>query len=69
MRSTNTPLFLALLLGLALSAAGWGRAAAEEKSPIKHVFVIVLENEGYDTTFGPGSKAPYLSTVLPTIFG
>jgi phospholipase C len=33
---------------------------------IKHVFVIVLENEGYDTTFGPASKAPYLSQTLPT---
>jgi hypothetical protein len=32
--------------------------------PIRHVFVIVLENEGFDTTFGPQSKAPYLSTVL-----
>lgn len=25
---------------------------------IKHVFVIVLENEGFDVTFGPNSKAP-----------
>ncbi len=33
---------------------------------IKHVFVIVLENEGYDTTFGANSKAPYLSKTLPT---
>ncbi|HMD09090.1 MAG TPA: hypothetical protein VKH63_16280 [Candidatus Acidoferrum sp.] len=33
---------------------------------IKHVFVIVLENEGYDVTFGPTSKAPYLSKTLPT---
>ena len=32
---------------------------------IKHVFVIVLENEGYDVTFGPNSKAPYLSKTLP----
>ncbi len=31
---------------------------------IRHVFVIVLENEGYDTTFGPSSKAPYLSQTL-----
>jgi phosphatidylinositol-3-phosphatase len=30
----------------------------------RHVFVIVLENEGYNTTFGPGSKAPYLSQTL-----
>lgn len=31
---------------------------------IGHVFVIVLENEGYNTTFGPNSKAPYLSKTL-----
>jgi hypothetical protein len=29
-----------------------------------HVFVITLENEGYDVTFGPASKAPYLSETL-----
>jgi hypothetical protein len=31
---------------------------------IKHVFVIVLENEGFDATFGPNSKAPFLSKTL-----
>ncbi len=31
---------------------------------IKHVFVITLENEGYDTTFGAASEAPYLSKTL-----
>jgi len=35
-----------------------------EHQRIKHVFVIVLENEGFDTTFGPQSKAPYLSQTL-----
>lgn len=29
-----------------------------------HVFVIVLENEGYDTTFGTHSPAPYLASEL-----
>lgn len=32
--------------------------------PIKHVFVIVLENQGYDTTFGPGTRAPYLADTM-----
>src|SRR5512139_3548141 len=32
---------------------------------IKHVFVIVLENESYDTSFGASSPAPYLSQTLP----
>ena len=42
------------------------RASAEEGSHerFKHVFVIVLENEGFNTTFGPDSKAPYLSQTL-----
>src|SRR5262249_53035840 len=31
---------------------------------IRHVFVIVLENEGFDVTFGPNSKAPFLSKTL-----
>src|SRR3954468_24763770 len=32
--------------------------------PIRHVWVIVLENKDYTDTFGPGSKAPYLSKTL-----
>jgi phospholipase C len=31
---------------------------------IKHVFVINLENKGYDATWGLGSAAPYLSQTL-----
>ncbi len=38
----------------------------DDYSRIRHVFVITLENEGYDVTFGPNSKAPYLSRTLPT---
>lgn len=45
-----------------LAQSGWAPPAFS--GPIKHVFVIVLENEGYDTTFGPNSKAPYLSQSL-----
>ncbi|QGM45017.1 alkaline phosphatase family protein [Methylocystis heyeri] len=58
------------LLGFAAAlfalAAAFPAKANENRGLIDHVFVIVLENEGYDVTFGPGSKAPYLSTVLPT---
>ena len=36
----------------------------ETKPRINHVFVIVLENEGFDVTFGPNSKAPFLSKTL-----
>jgi len=30
----------------------------------QHVFIIVLENQSYDETFGPTSEAPYLSKCL-----
>src|SRR5438128_880298 len=33
--------------------------------PIKHVFVIVLENENFDTSFGKDSPAKYLANELP----
>jgi hypothetical protein len=49
------------LLGVSVLPAPGTAAAAP---PIKHVFVIVLENKGFDETFGAGSKAPYLSTQL-----
>jgi len=32
---------------------------------IRHVFVIMLENEGYAQTFGTPSNDPYLATILP----
>jgi hypothetical protein len=32
--------------------------------PIRHVFIIVLENKGFETTFGPSSPATYLSQTL-----
>ncbi len=32
--------------------------------PIKHVFLIVLSNQGYDALYGAGSKAPYLARTL-----
>jgi hypothetical protein len=39
-------------------------AAAAPSTPIRHVFVIVLENESASTTFAPSSPAPYLSQTL-----
>jgi hypothetical protein len=32
--------------------------------PVKHVFVINIENKGYDTTWGTASAAPYLAKTL-----
>jgi hypothetical protein len=39
-------------------------SAAPQLPPIRHVFVIMLENEGYKETFGKNSSAPYLSHDL-----
>jgi hypothetical protein len=32
--------------------------------PIRHVFIVVLENKGFQTTFGPSSPATYLTQTL-----
>src|SRR3954469_15344507 len=41
-----------------------GAAQARAAKPPQHVFVIVLENEDADTTFGPASPAAYLAQTL-----
>jgi hypothetical protein len=40
--------------------------AAQATAPIRHVFLIVLENKDFNTTFGPNTPAPYLGHVLPS---
>jgi len=45
-----------------LAAAAWMPAAASAPAAKPgHVFIIVLENEGFDDTFGPKSPATYLN--------
>ena len=56
----------ALVLGpLALATT---RAFSQQRRaslpPIRHVFVIVLENQGFDTTFNANPRAPYLADTL-----
>jgi phosphatidylinositol-3-phosphatase len=51
----------AILSGLSALTPG---QAADAIPPIRHVFVIVLENEGYEQTFGSQSPAPYLTHTL-----
>jgi phosphatidylinositol-3-phosphatase len=64
-----TAALLALVTAPLLAAPGPGKATPrsdrdDHDGRIKHVFVIVLENEGFDVTFGPNSKAPFLSETL-----
>jgi hypothetical protein len=49
---------------LALSLVVVAPAGAAPLPPVKHVFVIVLENKNYDETWSPGSAAPYLAKAL-----
>ena len=61
---------LAAALALALACASLAAAACAQaafKPPsIRHVFVIVLENEGYGATFGNPAADPYLARTLPS---
>jgi len=38
--------------------------STSELPPIKHVFIVVLADQGYDQTFGPASRDKYLSHTL-----
>jgi len=52
----------------ALGVAAQGRAGPPPQSPappIRHVFVLLLENQSYSVTFGARSPAPYLARTLP----
>ena len=54
------------ILAIALFALLAAAAPAHAKTPaVGHVFVVFLENENADVTFGPDSPAPYLSQTLP----
>ena len=68
-RRTLLRAFAPALAAVVLTVAGLPVPAAQAASsaylpPAHHVFVINLENKGYDETWGPGSAAPYLSQTL-----
>jgi hypothetical protein len=57
------------LLAACASSSGASSSAKKAKRtyqlpPVKHVFVIVLENESYSATFGDPSAFPYLAGTL-----
>ena len=65
-RSGNQ-LLLAASLSFAITATATHAFAQQRRAPmppIRHVFVIVLENQGFDTTFNGHSRAPYLADTL-----
>jgi hypothetical protein len=62
----RSPLALLIAPLLLASAFTSGATAASGLPPVRHVFVIVLENSGYTTTFGTPSADPYLAQTLPS---
>jgi phosphatidylinositol-3-phosphatase len=63
----NARLRSLLIIGcafVALIATAASAAPAGAQPRIRHVFVLILENENADSTFGPGSAAPYLANTL-----
>jgi phospholipase C len=56
------------VLTLATAAIVYGATAAGAAlPPIRHVFIIVLENQAYAPSFGAQSAAPYLGRTLPAL--
>jgi hypothetical protein len=62
--SRRLALMLVALSAVATAGVARPAPASAAASPIRHVFLIVLENESASTTFGPASPAPYLSQTL-----
>src|ERR1700753_647359 len=63
------PTALAALAPLApLISAATPSASAAKLPPVKHVWIIMLENENYNYTFGSAGRkfSPYLAETLPT---
>jgi len=55
-------------LALALAGMAYGAAPAAPRAgrpPVRHVFVLLLENQSYESAFGGSSPAPYLARTLP----
>jgi hypothetical protein len=57
----------ALACGLALGGNSAATAATRKLPTIRHVWVIVLENEDESTTFNADPPSPYLGTTLPSL--
>jgi phosphatidylinositol-3-phosphatase len=55
---------MALLFVLAAAQSGIAQSRRPATPPIRHVFLILLENEGFDSTFRKNSRAPYLADTL-----
>jgi hypothetical protein len=59
-------IWIAVAMAVCALGAGSSTAGAFTPPKVRHVFVIVLENEGYAATFGNPSADPYLAQTLPS---
>ncbi len=57
-------LHIAAAIGIVSGCGATTDATASSPAPVKHVFIIVLENENGSTTFGAHSSAPFLAQTL-----
>lgn len=68
-RGLRSPLRACAVVGVVLACAAVGAPGAQARTfklpPVRHVFVIVLENQGYAATFGNPAADPYLAQALP----
>jgi hypothetical protein len=68
-RGLRSPLRACAVVGVVLACAAAGAPGAQARTfklpPVRHVFVIVLENQGYAATFGNPAADPYLAQALP----
>ena len=74
--STRIRFVLLALIGALCFSATCLAASASKPAPVRHVFIIMLENESYPVTFGAQSPAPYLAhelskqgALLPNYYG
>lgn len=67
MRTLATVALLSMIFGApaACDAAELLSSGARSFPPIRHVFVLTLENENASVTFGSNPPAPYLARTLP----
>jgi hypothetical protein len=65
-RQPPARVWIALAMAVGALCAAPPLAGAFTPPKVRHVFVIVLENEGYAATFGNPGADPYLAQTLPS---
>jgi hypothetical protein len=64
-RRATAAILATLAVGLLAAGPAGARTKPFKLPKVKHVFVIVLENQSYESTFGDPTADPYLAQTLP----